>query len=187
MTALVRNTGLLLVALCLVTTTAHGASSTIPVGGTGGGRFSILCPNRQVLVGFSMRSGKALDLVGPICARMKADGRTLRPTAVPAFTGGNGGSRSDALACPFHSFVERLHVFVDRFEIVNHIEIQCRSLKNSAPFAKVHVRPFGGEARRSFAVECQTGHIPNGIHGNSGALIDRIGMLCDHTSRIVTN
>lgn len=186
MTALVRNAGLLLFSLCIVTTAAHGASQTIPVGGTGGSRFSIRCPERQVLVGFSMRSGKALDFIGPICARMKADGRTLRPTTVPAFTGGRGGSTSQSLACPFDSFVDTLNVFVDRWEIVHHIEILCRSLKNSAPFGNWHVPAFRGAAQRSHTVDCQTGHIPNGIHGNSGALIDRIGMLCDQTSRIVT-
>jgi len=62
MTALVRNVRLFLFALCIVTTAAHGASQTIPVGGTGGGRFSIRCPERQVLVGFSMHERGDQDL-----------------------------------------------------------------------------------------------------------------------------
>ncbi|MGD9923385.1 MAG: hypothetical protein AB7V13_18365 [Pseudorhodoplanes sp.] len=184
MITLVRNVGLVLFALCIVAPSAHGASQTVPIGGTGGGPFRILCPDRQVLVGFSMRLGSAMDAIGPICARMRKSGKTLRPTTVPAFTGGGGGA-GQVVACPFNSFVHNLNVFVDRCEIVNHVEIRCRNLKNSAPFAKWRSTPHGGTPARNYEVHCQVNQIPNGIHGKSGGLVDSLGMLCDLPSLIV--
>lgn len=114
MTTLFRSVGVFFFALCMAAPSAYGASQTIPVGGTGGGHFRILCPPRQVLVGFSMRLGSAMDAIGPICARMRKSGKTLRPSTVPAFTGGPGGD-GQVVACPFNSFVHNL-------------ECLCRSL-----------------------------------------------------------
>lgn len=179
--------GLAFLVLCGVTTAAHGASQTIAVGGTGGGPFKIRCPQRHVLIAFSMRTGKALDAIAPVCKPVKADG-TLPPNTnvLGRFTGGNGGDHSHVLTCPRNTFVEKLHVFVDRFEIVNHIEIQCRRLQSPDPFGIRRPQFIAGEAKRSFAVDCSTGSLANGIHGNSGALIDRIGLLCDAKSRLVS-
>src|SRR5262249_12486279 len=128
------NVGLSLFALCIVTTAAHGASSTIPVGGTGGVPFNTLCPPRQVLIAFSMNTGKALDAIAPMCKPIKANGTIpLQQPFTGPFKGGKGGDHSHVLSCPQNTFVGNLNVFVDRFNIVNHIEIQCRNLKSFVP------------------------------------------------------
>jgi hypothetical protein len=77
-----------------------------------------------------------------------------------------------------------MNVFVDKFEIVNHVEIKCRHLNSSAPLEEWHKPPHGGQSARSHEVHCQVNHIPNGIHGNRGALVDRVGLLCDLPSLI---
>ncbi|NTS33421.1 hypothetical protein HQ945_19375 [Phyllobacterium sp. BT25] len=182
MSALARSVGLIFFAL---TTVAHGASQTTQVGGSGGSPFKILCPPNHVLIGFNMRTGSALDAIAPACKRLKADGTTLMPISNPGATGGNGGHSNRVNCMGANTFVARLNVFVDRFEIVNHIEIQCRTLANSAPSGVFRPQEgIGGQAVRSFTVECQTGHIPNGIIGRSGALIDRLGLHCDASSVI---
>jgi hypothetical protein len=191
MCALARNVVFLFFAL---TTVAHGASQTTQVGGSGGSPFRIVCAPNHVLIGFNMGTGSALDSIGPACVKIRADGTTVKlPINNPGATGGSGG-RHNQVYCmngpdgrePTNTFLARMNVFVDRFEIVNHIEIQCRKLANSAPFA-TWFRPrdgIGGQAQRSFTVECATGQIPNGIYGRSGALIDRLGLLCAAAPRI---
>ena len=183
MSALARNVGLLFFAL---TTVAHGASQTTQVGGSGGGPFKILCAPNHVVIGFRMRTGAALDSIEPACKKLRADGTTLMPVNNPGATGGNGGGVNQVYCIGDNTFVARMNVFVDPSEIVNHIEIQCRTLANSAPFSN-WFRPqngIAGQAVRSFTVECTTGHIPNEILGRSGARIDRLGLLCDASSLI---
>jgi hypothetical protein len=183
MLAFVRNVGLSLFASCIVATAAYGASQTTPVGGTGGGPFRILCPSHKVLIGFSYNSGSALDAIAPICTNIDKKGHTKGPTALPGWAGGKGGS-NNTLVCPRDTIVYSMNVFVDKFEIVNHVELRCRELLKSSPNEDWIKKAHGGQSARNFEVHCQVNHIPNGIHGNSGALVDRVGLLCDLASLI---
>jgi hypothetical protein len=174
--------------MCVSFSPAFSASRTTLVGGTGGGRFELKCKNREVLVGVQMQLGSAMDAIGPVCKPLNKKGKTMRrggPANIAAGrTGGPGGSEQQ-IVCIKSRMIYSMNVFVDKFNIVNHVEIKCRNL-GFRPKDEVLTSPHGGVSERSYEVYCQVNHIPNGIYGNSGAMIDSVGLICDHPSNLFT-
>lgn len=175
--------------LCAVASPASSASRTTRVGGEGGGAFELKCPNREVLVGLQMRLGSAMDAIGPVCKPLNKDGRTMRrggPANIAAGRTGGPGGAEQQVVCIKNRMVYSMNVFVDKFNIVNHVEIRCRNL-NFPPKPGWLVPPHGGASDRNYDLWCQVNHIPNGIYGKSGTMIDSVGLICDHPSNLFTN
>lgn len=186
-----RLAGLILTALLTSASfsPAFSASRTTIVGGSGGGPFELKCRNREVLVGVQMQLGSAMDAIGPVCKPLNSAGKTM-PRGGPANiaagrTGGPGGSEQQVV-CIKNRMVYSMNVFVDKFNIVNHVEIKCRNL-GFAPKPDILVPPHGGSSERSYEVSCQVNHIPNGLYGKSGAMVDAVGLICDHPTNLFTS
>ncbi len=111
-------------------------------GGDGGSEFRSECRARagegvvkvrDVIIGFNMRSGKALDAIVPICIALNEQGnewsgRAYEPT--PYRGGGGGGYQK--IACKPGYAVRHFHVYTGPWgdsKIVKHVRMTCLGSK----------------------------------------------------------
>lgn len=151
------------------------------LGGGGGNAFRSPCNTSDVMIGLSMMTGKALDRVSPICIRITPQ-RTWTGEAYEGnWQGGNGGSYQK-IACQPGYAVRHLHVFMDKFKIVNHINITCQDL-NSGQWHDA-VPQVAGEAIGDVRFSCADGEYASGIFGRAGTLVDQAGLMCETVAAI---
>jgi hypothetical protein len=145
------------------------------LGSRSGSGFRQTCHGTDVLIGFSMKTGSALDAINPICINLSPQ-RTWIQAYELAWKGGGGGGYQK-LACQFNYAVRHLHVYTDRNGAVNHIRITCQDL-NSGDWSD-EVPAFGGEATRNKRFSCDDGEWATGIYGRAGGLVNRLGLQCE--------
>jgi len=168
-----------------------------PIGGPGGGNFSLRCAAGDYLVGFRVRAGDWVDAIAPLCANWDVGRQAFLPPGVGPMQGGAGGS-IDEIACNQTSALTAMLI-----EIVptGHRNVAmllpyCTSVVNLEDTNPGVLNYFGTtladrSAREdglgtSFYVrhdlsgrlQCHDGDFAVGIYGASGAYVDRIGLIC---------
>jgi hypothetical protein len=158
-------------------------SRTEAFGGPGGGPFELVCPDASFMTGVRARSGAWIDAVSPICSRWVGR-QVLGEIDNQPFTGGGGGGESFIRCHGPRGVVVGVEMFQanngDRS--VGHIIVNCGDIEQPTQFANKlpGSADFFGQATATPRMEarCGWGLVAAGIHGRSGAFVDRLGLLC---------
>jgi hypothetical protein len=168
-------------------------------GGFGGKPFRLSCPDhRMVVVGVGVRSGTALDAIWPICASLNPErtewGIAAYDTTnnkaletLPGLAAGGAGGTPKQLMCRRGDAVHVLTVMAgpwDRITVVKAVAIGCHDL-DSANYYAVSL-PALSTVSKEVTVSCPTGFWATGLYGQSGNLIDSVGILCDRVPPAVS-
>lgn len=180
--------GAIALALSVFATESSAEYATRYLGGIGGGSYRSPCRPNDVLVGVHIRSGNAVDAITAICSPLNPSrtdwaGETYQPTQA---WGGGGGSPK-ALRCRQGDAVHRLKVQQGPWDIVTVVKgigLLCGDL-DAAHYYEV-VQGAQSTVSGSGEVKCNDGDWATGIFGNSGALVDSVGLLCDHIAPATT-
>ncbi len=150
----------LMVAACALSLSALMTESRArdigALGGGGGAPFRLACRPGDVMIGFNMRSGSALDAIVPICIGLNPQKTDWGSPAYEAsgYVGGNGGNYQK-IACKVGYVVRHLHVYMDANKIVNHIRITCADLdSNPGDWHDVVPGQIGGQAIGDLRFNC---------------------------------
>ncbi len=152
------------------------------VGGTGGGPFDDACKPGDVLVGFNVSNGKAMNLFAAVC----------RAQNKGVLVGNDYGLRTwghedeDVIhlglhpRCQADSAITAMQVWVNKFQELDSIAATCTPLRFNSFGAPPLQRtsPMGGQAIRNGVSPCPKGTFAVGVTGRSGALVDSIGLKC---------
>ena len=159
-------------ALILMAPSPTHATDLGPLGGGGGGPFRSTCRPNDVMIGFNMRSGKALDAIVPICIGLNPERTEWANSAYEpsGYFGGNGGQYQKIDCQPGYA-VRHLHVYMDNYKIVNHIRMTCQDL-NSGDWHNSVPGRIDGQAVGDVRFSCPDGEWGVGIHGRSGDLVE---------------
>jgi hypothetical protein len=150
-------------------------------GGNGGGEFRSKCPAGLAMFAYIGRAGTALDRIQPICIEVRAD-KGLGPRQDQGTDhGGNGGGVIQR-TCP-DSVVTSIRVFSGGDNLVSLIDLGCTNLKTGAQTA-VSGRSAGKHTSNNLST-CNSDEIAVGIHGRHGAMIDRLGLICEKRSAVI--
>jgi hypothetical protein len=152
------------------------------LGGIGGGAYRSPCRPNDVLVGVYLKHGNAVDAITAICSPLNPQrtdwaGETYQPTQS---WGGSGGGPK-ALRCQKGHAVHRLKVAQGPWgdtHVVKGVGLLCGDL-DAAYYYDV-VQGAQSTVSGNDEVKCKDGDWATGIFGNSGALVDSVGLLCDH-------
>jgi hypothetical protein len=159
-------------------------SSTGTYGGAGGSRFELLCPPGTYMNGLRARHGSWIDALSPICAVWVRSNATLGELGNQASAGGGGGHPAFIRCAGRRGVVVGIEVFQadNRDGSVGHIVVNCGDYRQPDQFWN----KLGGSVdflgnsqigpRR--ILRCRPGEVATGIHGRSGAFVDRIGLFC---------
>ena len=176
----------LLVAACALTLSALMAESHArdigALGGGGGAEFRSTCRPGDVMIGFNMRSGSALDAVVPICIGLNPQKTEWMGQAYQASAGlhGGGAGSFQKIDCRPGYAVRHLHVFMDGNRMVNHIRMTCADLdSNPGDWHDSVPGQIGGQAIGDVRFNCGDHEWGTGIFGRSGALVDQLGLQCE--------
>lgn len=157
------------------------------IGGDGGVPFRSECRasasviRSDVIIGFNMRSGTALDAIVPICIALDESGKEWSGQAyepTPYVGGGGGGYQK--IACQPGYAVRHFHVYAGPWgdsNIVKHVRMTCQELKSGLAYNVVPEHIAGtvtGDQRYS----CPNFQWGAGIYGKAGAFVDRLGFVC---------
>lgn len=168
---------------CCMHGPALAAWNTRVVGGTGGAPFRSECRRNDVVIGFNLRYGVAIDAIVPICIPLNPErtewaGEAYEPTQ---YFGGSGGSYYK-LACQPGDAVREVELtpgdWGDHF-VVRKIDLWCYDLQSGTKnFVSM---PYPRETRPRLPVKigCGSNEWVTGIYGRSGALVDQLGLVCD--------
>lgn len=176
-----------------------------PIGGPGGGKFQVLCPGGQLLIGFDLRVADDVDAMRPVCATAYGP-NVVDDVSQGNWYGGTGG-RFHAAICPSdRPIVYGLSVRAEGVDtiIVNTIALDCglaaetqlakQDPNRSDPgFSGPSYMPasqtriwlgygIGGGGKRATGLgdrqHCPIGQVAVGVHGRSGIWLDAIGLIC---------
>jgi hypothetical protein len=160
-------------------------TNTPTVGGPGGGPFSDPCHPGDVMIGFNVTEGKALNTFAAVC-QAQGNGvlvganyglRTFGQQAQS--TGSYAGA--DYPRCPYGQAIYGLTIWVNKFNELDSVAATCVPLlPNSGTQSQLPRTPTsGGVAVQESAVGCGSG-VAVGITGRSGALMDSLGLKCSN-------
>jgi hypothetical protein len=159
------------------------------IGGDGGAPFRSECRANQtgvivpgdVIIGFNMRSGTALDAIVPICISLNDRGTEWKGEAYePTQYFGGAGGGYQKIACQPGYAVRHFHVFAGpagNINIVKHVRMTCQKL-DSGLWYDVSPNQIGGTVTGDQRYSCGDRHWGSGIYGKSGAFVDRLGFVC---------
>ncbi len=168
-------------AFAFILSTPSHARDIGALGGAGGTEFRQNCRPGDVLTGFSIKSGKALDSFDALCWPLNPERTGWSQTPGAGYwlgkLGGSGGEL-ESLSCGPNYALRHLHVYVDGFDIVNHIRVTCQAL-NSGDSYNVVPPKIGGVAVKDARFSCGEGEWATGVYGRYGALIDQLGLQCE--------
>jgi hypothetical protein len=154
---------------------------TAEKGGYGGGHYEVVCNSNDYLVGFGYNAGKALDNVTPLCRSVKNEkwsGNTYKRKLVGGATTGGPFMATGTVVCEKDQFVTSLHVWWDGYGIVHHLQVNCHSFDRKKEFSG-QTGNHGGAPEHNAGTSCLNGQFAIGIAGRSGALVDKIGLVCE--------
>jgi hypothetical protein len=151
-------------------------------GGVGGGAFRSSCGANDVLVGVHLRHGTALDSITSICSPLNPErtdwvGGKYQPTGL---MGGDGGGPLEVVCRNgdvMHSLTVEAGPWGD-LTVVKTVHIGCHDLDSANSYWLSIPAASTISSRRTFS--CKAGDWATGLFGNSGTLVDRIGLSCDH-------
>lgn len=154
-------------------------------GGPGGGPFELVCPDGSFMTGVRARSGAWIDALSPVCNRWVGK-KVLGEIDNQPFTGGGGGGGGESfIRCQGpRGVVVGIEMFQanNRDRSVGHIIVNCGDFEQPSQFANKlrGSAEYLGQATATPRMEarCGWGLVAAGIHGKSGAFIDRLGLLC---------
>jgi len=159
-------------------------SRTETFGGPGGGAFELACPNGTFMTGLRARSGAWLDALSPVCSVWVRRSETMGEIEVQSFTGGSGGGES-FIRCMGRSgvIVGFQMIQADNSDAsIGNLNVDCGDYKQPSQFWNKlgGSADYLGESARGPSVSrrCGWGLVAAGIYGQSGAYIDRLGLLC---------
>jgi hypothetical protein len=167
--------------LCLPAGTAQAqTANSTALGGSGGASFEDKCKPGDFLVGFDYVAGKALNVVTPVCVSIangvwRGSPYKLHKWGKWDFNGHFG--IGNPLRCPANQYVTSLHVWWDKYGIVHHFRMQCHNVARDKDY-KDTTETAGGEFSAEGTSACTKGMFAIGAHGGYGALVDRIGLVC---------
>jgi hypothetical protein len=181
------------VSLLISVSLASGANAQIhtpELGGGGGGHFELDCKktdgHQDYLIGLDYTAGKALNSITPFCIAEK-DGKwsgqeyKIGSRGQPAEELGGGLTPHlrpyRGVRCKRNQFVTALHVWWDNFGIVHHIKVFCHNASRNSEYTVSTVNQ-GGEPSHDGSSPCPKSFFAVAMVGHSGALIDRIGLIC---------
>ena len=160
------------------------------IGGDGGTPFRSECRasasgmRSDVIIGFNMRSGTALDAIVPICIALNEQGTEWAGEAYePTQYFGGGGGSYQKIACQPGDAVRHFHVYAGpwgNMPIVKHVRMTCQKL-SSGLWYNVVPQQIGGTVNGDQRYSCGNANWGTGIYGKSGAFIDRLGFVCTFT------
>lgn len=163
--------------------TAIGAD-TRAYGGNGGGQYRTTCGHGAFLVGIAGRSGDWVDAITPICSSWDAATKSIGSPVQGPTEGGAGGSPGSVL-CPRGTAIKGMQVVaIDNGGqvLVRYVLPHCQAIPQDASRGYVFVGAFGGagsnDGSHTDAFDCANGELANGLHGGSGAYVDRVGLTC---------
>jgi hypothetical protein len=159
-------------------------SRTDTFGGPGGGPFELACPAGSVMTGLRARSGAWVDALSPVCSRWVGRSETLGEIEGQPFVGGGGGGELFIRCAGRRGVVVGLQMFQadNRDQSIGLINVDCTDYEHPSVFWNKlgGSADYLGQSQRGPRVEerCGSGLVAAGIHGKSGAFIDRLGLLC---------
>jgi hypothetical protein len=177
------------VALSALVTQSH-ARDIGTVGGTGGNEFYAACRPNDVVIGFNMRTGEAINAIVPICIALNPQ-RTewtgqayeANPPGTPGGTywGGPDGNYQK-IACNPGDAVRHFHVLagpLGNIVVTKEVRMTCQDL-NSGHWYDVFPSQLAGSAvNMDQRFSCGADEWGTGIYGRIGSLVDRLGFTCD--------
>jgi hypothetical protein len=152
------------------------------VGGPGGGPFDDACKPGDVMVGFNVTDGKAMDQFAAVCQAQ--NNGVLVGKNYGLRTWGKEDESIPHLGywprCPAGSAITEMQVWVNKFQELDSVAATCSPLRpNSGQVSSLpRTVPMGGKAARNGVSACPNGMIAVGVTGRSGALVDSIGLKC---------
>ncbi|HVB38176.1 MAG TPA: lectin-like protein, partial [Vicinamibacterales bacterium] len=159
---------------------------TAYAGGTGGSPFGqITCPPGQLAVGGNDRAGNDNDAFGLQCASITgysvgSGGLQVTTGSVTstAYAGNGSGGAYASEACP--AGYAMVGIFGTYTGSINAIATHCQKINgtDTADTGFGNGTPRYNSGGTSFDVRCPTGSYVVGIEGNSGALVDKLRMIC---------
>lgn len=158
-------------------------TATPDVGGPGGSRFDFTCPNGSYLTGFQARHGEWIDSTTAECSYFNSKTNRLESGAKSPRFGGNGGGES-SMRCQGPRGVVvglTLHQATNRDKSLGHFLIDCADVFEPGKFANKaagSVQYFGKATPIRLAVRCPPNYVADGIRGQSGKYLDRLGLNC---------
>ena len=157
------------------------------VGGTGGGAFDDSCRPGDVMIGYNVTSGKAMNTFAAVCQAqnngvMVGKNYGLRTWGKDSSVGLGGHYHGfDTPRCPAGSAVSELNVFVNKFQELDSVAATCSPLRAGGTASLQRTSTDGGVAGRSGTSTCPKGMVAVGVSGRSGALVDSLGLKCSQT------
>jgi hypothetical protein len=156
------------------------------VGGGGGGSFRTACGPHGFLAGIRGRTGDWIDAIEAVCVRYDGASESAGPASPSGDVyGGNGGGSRTAL-CPAGMVVHGWEIAsLDNGGqvLVQYIRPSCRPLPVRPGNPPTAIGAFFGgngatDGSRTRAFSCPDGQLAVGLHGASGAYLDRVGLVC---------
>jgi hypothetical protein len=164
---------------------ALAARNTNAAGGLGGAPFRSVCKPNDVVIGFNVRYGAALDAIVPICIplnpqRTEWAGQAYEPTG---YFGGRGGSYLK-LACQPGDAVRLINVWTGPWgsgTVTKALVVTCFDLESGKETTgeSTQLQWLDTTYRTIHGIGCEPGEWVTGIFGRSGALVDQLGLVCD--------
>lgn len=147
-----------------------------PVGGEGGTPFSFTCNSGSSATALRGRTGDDIDRTELWCSPPEG------PAVLAGAVGGNGGvDYGAALTCPAGSVMTGLHgragIVSFGGNIVDTLGVTCVDPATGAAFIS-EARGVPSTSTEPFSLACNKGTRMIGIFGGQGALLDRIGIIC---------
>lgn len=148
------------------------------LGGGGGSEFRQTCRPNDVVIGFDIQSGTALDSIAAVCAGLNSERTEIDTNSYSEFPRGGLGGKAQILRCKHNYAVRHLHIYMDNFKIVNHIRFTCQAL-GSGEWHDVVPKDIAGQSVGDVRFSCGEGEWATGVYGRYGSLVDQLGLQCD--------
>ena len=167
-----------------------GASAQVinapQVGGPGGGPLDDACRSGDVMIGYNVISGKAMNTFAAVCQAQNNGVLVGKNYGLRTWGKDNGvglGGTYHEFAtprCPAGSAVSEMNVWVNKVNELDSVAATCSPLRpNTGGVSSLQrTTTNGGEAARQGSSGCPKGTIAVGITGHSGALVDGLGLKC---------
>jgi hypothetical protein len=172
---------------CALPASAQTEDYRVIATGPGGASFDDLCHGSDVLIGFNYTAYDALNTIAGVCETQDngittgvSYGLNTHGTAVD-----HGGGLSvrfgieAAPRCPGAMAIHEMTVSLDKYNEVQGIDAICAGLVSSDTRSPTHIyAQTDGTAVTNKHITCNSGDIAHGLIGQSGPLINGVGLQC---------
>ena len=153
------------------------------IGGGGGGPFDDACHGDDVLVGYNVTSGKAVNRFAAVCQAQRNGVLIGSNYGLHTYGEDNRDGPYKTFAtprCPPGMGISRLEVYINNFGQLDSVAASCAPLLRNARggFGVPRSSTDGGVAKYVNYSDCPKGMIAVGVVGRYGALVDALGLKC---------